>query len=104
LRKPLPKSGLLLATLALFLASCGQAISTSVPGEPTAGTDIAQPTEEPEYRWSQLLRRDDIYPIYDPKFVSAEEAEYSDVEVVMGIAIDGEAKAYPIGVLNSREW
>ena len=57
----------------------------------------------PEYRWSQLLSRDAILPIYNPEFVPADEAGYSDDELVMGVAIGEEAKAYPIGPLNSRE-
>jgi hypothetical protein len=51
----------------------------------------------------QLLRRDGIRPIYEPEFVSADEADYEDDEMVLGIEIDGEAKAYPIGVLSQRE-
>ena len=70
---------------------------TAVP-EPTG-----QATEMPEYSWSQLLGPDDIRPIYDPKFVTAGEADYNDDELVMGVIIEGEAKAYPIGTLNIRE-
>ena len=74
-----------------------KAAETAVP-EPAM-----QPTEQIEYTWSQLLRPDDILPIYDPKFVPASEAGYSDTELVMGVEIDGQAKAYPVGLLNWRE-
>ena len=57
----------------------------------------------PEYTWSQLLSHDAIRPIYDPEFVSADQAGYEDGELVMGLTIDGEAKAYPVGLLNTRE-
>jgi hypothetical protein len=57
----------------------------------------------PEYAWSQLLRRDAIRPIYDPEFVPAGQAGYADDDLVMGVAIDGQAKAYPVALLNSRE-
>ena len=60
-------------------------------------------TQSPEYRWDQLLGRDDIKPIYEPEFVSAAEAAYADGELVMGVAIDSRAKAYPVGLLNERE-
>lgn len=60
-------------------------------------------TEMPECRWSQLLGRDDIRPIYSPEFVSADQAPHSDDELVMGVVIAGAAKAYPVGLLNSRE-
>jgi hypothetical protein len=57
----------------------------------------------PEYRWSQLLSRDSIRPIYEPEFVPADEADYADDELVMGVATDGQTKAYPVGLLNHRE-
>ena len=100
----------ILTVLTLLLASCGT-VGTGQPASQTATpptdqtpeTSEAQVTEVPSYNWSQLLSRDAIQPIYDPQFVSAEEADYSDSELVMGVAIDGEAKAYPVGLLNSRE-
>jgi hypothetical protein len=50
-----------------------------------------------------LLSRDSIRPIYEPEFVPAAEAGYNDSELVMGVEINGEAKAYLITVLNRRE-
>lgn len=47
--------------------------------------------------------RDDIAPIYHPEFVTADEADYADGELVLGVAIGDEAKAYPIGLLSQRE-
>lgn len=75
--------------------------STTVAGD-TPGATI-EATGMPDYRWSQLLGRDAIRPIYSPEFVTADQANYSDDELVMGVAIEGAAKAYPVGVLNSRE-
>jgi hypothetical protein len=57
----------------------------------------------PEYTWNQLLSRDGIAPIYEPEFVPASESGYKDDELVLGVAINGEARAYPVGVLNGRE-
>ena len=51
----------------------------------------------------QLLNRDAIKPIYEPTFVSAEESGFSDEELVLGVEINGESRAYPVGPLNSRE-
>ena len=68
--------------------------------------DIPQPVNEladGEYSWSQLLARDAIIPIYDPQFVPADQAPYEDNEMVIGVEINGEPKAYAIGPLNSRE-
>ncbi len=56
-----------------------------------------------QYSWSQLLPRDAIYPVYEPQFAPAEDAPYADDELVIGVEINGEAKAYAIGPLNSRE-
>lgn len=61
------------------------------------------PLSEGQYTWSQLLPRDAIFPVYDPKFAPADEAPYDDEELVIGVEINGEAKAYAIGPLNSRE-
>jgi hypothetical protein len=81
--------------LALLLAGCG--------GQATPLPATTEATDVPEYSWSQLLPRDGIQPIYDPEFVPADEAGYADDELVMGVAIGGEAKAYPVGLLNRRE-
>ena len=51
----------------------------------------------------RLIGPDGIRPIYEPRFVAAENAPLEDDELVIGIAIDGEAKAYPITVLRFRE-
>lgn len=46
---------------------------------------------------------DSIRPIYEPEFAPAEDVPIDDQELVLGISWDGEAKAYPIGVLRFRE-
>ncbi|RME75875.1 MAG: DUF3179 domain-containing protein [Chloroflexi bacterium] len=61
------------------------------------------PLEETSYSWSQLLARDAIRPVYVPEFAPADQAPYEDDELVIGVALNGEAKAYAIGPLNSRE-
>lgn len=51
----------------------------------------------------QLLPRDAIRPVYDPTFASAAEVDWPDSTDVIGVEIDGEAKAYPVDHLNGRE-
>lgn len=51
----------------------------------------------------QLLARDAIRPIYDPEFVTAEATPWRDDTLIIGIAQDDEAKAYPVSFLNGRE-
>lgn len=52
-----------------------------------------------------LTARDGISPIYDPKFVTAEEAEPGmlPTEFVIGLDVGGETKAYPVNVLSQHE-
>ena len=51
----------------------------------------------------QSLYKDAIFPIYQPTFVPAEEKSLHADAHVIGLAINGDAKAYPVDVLNSRE-
>jgi hypothetical protein len=77
--------------------------STSIDVTPS-GSQINKRVDDPnEYRFPQLLPWDAILPVYDPIFVSAEEAPLADDELVIGIALGEEAKAYPITVLQFRE-
>ena len=66
-----------------------------------AGMDPALAEVMPDF--ARVLGKDDILPIYDPVMVSAEEAGLKDDDHVMGLAIDGEARAYPVRELFSRE-
>ena len=50
-----------------------------------------------------LLPRDAIRPVYEPEFVEASDSPLHEDELVMGVAIQGEAKAYPVSVLRFRE-
>ena len=51
----------------------------------------------------QILPRDAIRPIYDPAFAPADEVGWPDSTDVIGVEINGEAKAYPVDHLNGRE-
>ena len=51
----------------------------------------------------QLLPRDAIMPVYEPTFVEAARALWSNETEVIGVEIDGEAKAYPVSFLSGRE-
>ncbi len=54
-------------------------------------------------KYRQLLPRDAINPIYEPRFVTAEKAGLDQGELVIGVELNGESKAYPIGPLVRRE-
>jgi hypothetical protein len=51
----------------------------------------------------QLLPRGAIAAIFDPQFVSADEADLPDSAWVFGVIINGEAHAYSLTLLNSHE-
>ncbi len=78
----------------------------NIKQQPVANPEIPKLENElsqDDYVWSQLLARDAIAPIYEPQFSPANEAPYDDGELVIGVALNGEAKAYAIGPLNNRE-
>ena len=59
--------------------------------------------EELPADFRQLLPRDAIRPVYDPEFATAAGVDWPDSTDVIGVEINGEAKAYPVGFLNGRE-
>ena len=61
------------------------------------------PREVDPSRFRQLIGRDVIVPIYDPLIVSAAEAGFTPDELVMGVALNGESRAYSVGMMRSRE-
>lgn len=47
------------------------------------------------------MLRDEGFPLnVNPEIVSAEEAELGDDDIVMGVVINGEARAYPVNYMN----
>ena len=51
----------------------------------------------------QLLVRDAIAPVYDPTFTVASAVDWPEESLVIGVDLEGEARAYPVGFLNRRE-
>ena len=66
------------------------------------GTTGATPAE---FEIITLLPKDAIPSIDRPRFYSVKEAdaEYEPDEVVIGVEFDGDARAYPVGLLSSHE-
>jgi len=50
-----------------------------------------------------LLARGGIPAVFDPHFVAADEADISDDAWILGVVIDGEARAYSLNLLNHHE-
>lgn len=53
--------------------------------------------------YRQLLARDAIFPVYEPTFVSAEQAGWAEDSLVIGLDLNDQSRAYPVGFLNRRE-
>lgn len=72
---------------------------------PAVGEDPTPPGSEENYRIITLLPPDAIPAIDDPEFYDVSEAdrEYGADELVIGVELEGEAKAYPIGLLSRHE-
>ncbi len=72
---------------------------------PTVEADLINPRnyEFDSYLPPQLIPPDGIRPVYQPQFADAADAPLHDDELVIGVSIEGEAKAYPITVLRFRE-
>jgi hypothetical protein len=97
----------------LMLTACAVENQPAESKEPTTDIHPAQAaspqpsaTFEPsDYEIVTLLPFDAIPSIDEPRFYDAEEAdqEYEDHELVIGVAVDGEARAYPIDLLSRHE-
>jgi hypothetical protein len=51
----------------------------------------------------QIIPRGAIAAILDPEFVPAQEAEITEDAWVLGVAMNGEARAYSLNLLNRHE-
>ena len=80
--------------------------SATPPGERVSPTSAYNPVlagERLPADFRQILPRDAIKPIYDPTFARADRVDWPDSTDVIGVEINGEAKAYPVDHLNGRE-
>ena len=55
-------------------------------------------------RLGGVLPRDAIMPIYDPQFTPGKLASLEPGELVIGVEINGESKAYPVGPSSFGRW
>jgi hypothetical protein len=93
---------LLLAGGAVFwLFNTFRPQSLTLPPPDTAATSDL----DREVRIVTLLPRDAIPAIFEPTFLSSEETDewYDDDELVIGVEIDGDARAYSIPYLSGHE-
>ena len=81
----------------------GTADNFPVPADPAAVYDPVLAGEELPTGYRALLGRDQIEPIYDPAFTSADNVEWPPDSLVIGISGAHTSKAYPVTHLNSHE-
>jgi hypothetical protein len=93
-------------TIEVHPSSPTEAINNSKPDSTISSSPSLTPTDEIDFGdfvFVPLLPYDGIRPIYEPDFVEAPDSPLNDDELVMGVAIQGESKAYPVSVLRFRE-
>lgn len=68
-------------------------------------TDFSKHSVEFEEIFSGGVPRDGIPPIYDPQFAPIADVNkhYEGAEPVITVALDGKARAYPLGILMTHE-
>jgi hypothetical protein len=74
-----------------------------VPADPTEVYDPVEAGEELPRGYRPLLGRDQIEPVYNPRFTTSGEVDWPRESLVIGVAGEETAKAYPVTHLNSRE-
>ena len=77
-------------------------VTVTSPVSPTQATSV---TAERTLEIVTLLPRDGIPAIDNPRFYSAAEAnaEYAPDELVLGVSLGGESRAYSTALLSSHE-
>lgn len=88
---------------ALFRSSA-QTITLNEQMDQTEESNIPTPTQR-TYEIVELLPPDAIPAIDDPEFYSAEQAdsEYDPNEMVLGVSINGDTRAYSTSLLERHE-
>ena len=92
--------------LSRALTTLGSSSETiTVPSGPNGLEALAEPEERQEFELVTLLGFEGIPAILDPEFVTAEEArdQLRPEEPVLGLSINGDARAYSIPMLSAHE-
>ena len=89
--------------MALFGRGSSTTIEVARPDTQAAGADAAEETVS--YELVTLLPKNGIPAINNPEFVEGAEADaqYQPHEVVIGVEIDGDARAYSVPFLSGHE-
>ena len=103
---------LLAVAAAAALSGCGQKVVPfgATPAAPGARAFEGQGTTS-EVRYAlevggslhTFIPRDSIRPIYEPAFITPAEAELKNADLVIGLSLNGDSRAYPVHILRRRE-
>ena len=108
-------TGLLLVAAAAAWSGCGQRVAPfgATPAAPGASAarefEGSGTTSEVRYALEvggslhTLIPRDSIRPIYEPTFISPAEAGLLEADLVIGLSLNGDSRAYPVHILRRRE-
>ena len=94
-----------LIMLSLFIAACAQQPTESSARTPAEEVRASTGERYGDYEIITVLPRDAISAIDEPVFVSPAEADetYLDDELILGVELNGDARAYSIPLLSSHE-
>lgn len=96
-----PRRGLILAWLVFLML--GASAGALPPGTKLNGFSLERATIPIEDILQGGPPRDGIPALTDPRVIAAEAAPWPDEARVIGVEIDGAARAYPLAILNWHE-
>ena len=91
------------ATSIAALATEAAWVGTLATPPPGAVPTNVRVNDDTIHQYRRYLLFDSIRPIYRPLFVLASEEPLHDNELVMGVLVNGAARAYPISILRNHE-
>jgi len=75
----------------------------SIPCALLAACTATARQEVPPQGVEQIIPRGQIEAVFEPEFVTAAEAQIDPEAWILGVAIDGQARAYSLNLLNRHE-
>jgi hypothetical protein len=85
------------------VATADASTPTLVLADPLQTYDPVKAGEPLPEGFRQVVRRDVIEPVYDPKFVTGDSVDWGPDTLVVGVVVEGAAKAYPVNYMNVHE-
>ncbi len=90
-------------TLGLMVGGCGSPQSASSARDPEPDTERTLTGGEAYHGLIQYRAKDSKQAIIDPLFLDAEDAPLAAGTKVIGVFIDGQARAYPLFILSNHQ-